>query len=67
MAEGKGISFQEMIEIRKEEMKSILPGFYTVLTGPKGQTVKIYSKSISNPLKSNPTVKGALKSSKKNK
>ena len=61
----RGISFQEMVEVRKDEMESILPGFYTIVTGPKGQTAKIYSKSISNPLHSNPTVKGAVKHNKK--
>ena len=72
----RGISFQEMVEVRKDEMESILPGFYTIVTGPKGQTAKIYSKSISNPLHSNPTVpirslcrpassKDAMKSNKK--
>ena len=54
-----------MVEVRKDEMESILPGFYTIVTGPKGQTAKIYSKSISNPLHSNPTVKGAVKHNKK--
>ena len=50
-------SFQEMVEVRKDEMESILPGFYTIVTGPKGQTAKVYSKSLSNPLKTVPTTK----------
>ena len=62
----RGISFQEMVEIRKDEMESILPGFYTIVTGPKGQTAKIYSKSISNPLHSNPSIKSAKSNKKKN-
>jgi len=57
------MSFQEMVEVRKEEMESILPGFYTVLTGPNGETAKIYSKSLSNPPKSVPRT--AFKSGKK--
>lgn len=61
------MSFQEMVEVRKEEMESILPGFYTVLTGPKGETAKIYSKSLSNPLRSVPqtTFKSGKKHNKK--
>jgi hypothetical protein len=61
------MSFQEMVEVRKEEMESILPGFYTVLTGPKGETAKIYSKSLSKPLGSAPqtTFKSGKKHNKK--
>lgn len=40
--EGKSISFKELVDVRKEEMQSMLPGFMAeVKNGEK--TVRVYS------------------------
>ena len=43
--EGKKITFAELVEARKEDMKSIRPGFMTVVTDGK-HSIEISSPSI---------------------
>ena len=42
------ITFEQLIESRKQEMEHILPGYYSVVTDPrmKKKDVKVYSPSI---------------------
>lgn len=39
------ISFKDLVESRKQEMESVLPGFYTIVHDPKHKSkdVKVYS------------------------
>lgn len=47
--EERPVSFKEMVEIRKQEMQSILPGFYTIVKDPNnGREEKVYSPDISS-------------------
>jgi hypothetical protein len=45
MAEvSRAIKFQELVEVRKEEMESMLPGLYTTVE-MDGRSARVYSKS----------------------
>ena len=56
--ESKAISFADFVEVRKEEMQSMLPGLMTVLTNPyNGHTTVIYSKAATVAAPKAPTVK----------
>lgn len=45
--EDRPITFNELVEARKQEMQSVLPGHYTVVKDPEGirKDVKVYSPS----------------------
>ena len=43
----KPITFNDLVEARKQEMLSILPGFYSIVRDPiTGREQKVYSPSV---------------------
>lgn len=43
--ESRAIKFQELVEVRKEEMEGMLPGLYTTVE-MDGRSARVYSKSV---------------------
>ena len=41
--EGKQISFKELVDVRREEMQSMLPGFMAEVRGGGDKLVRVYS------------------------
>lgn len=47
MAEEQKIGFKQLVEVRKEEMQGILPGFMSEVTDGKN-VIQVYSPDVQN-------------------